>query len=111
MKRRVSSAAAKAQPKRALVQVGAVSTLRGALTVAGDIRSDVEFQNDVNALLATVGKLTALGPNQAAKAVAPKADDFEVSISDTPEPVVATPTPVPTPRPASVRRARAGFRG
>jgi hypothetical protein len=109
MKRRGSSAA-KAQPARVLVQVGAVSTLRGALTVAGDIRSDVEFQNDVNALLATVGKLSALGPNQIPKAVPAKADDFEVTISDTPEPVVATPTPVPATRPAPVRRARAGLR-
>ena len=110
MKRRGSSAA-KARPTRALVQVGSVSMLRSALTVAGDIRSDVEFQNDVNALLATVGKLTALGPNQIPKPLPVKADDFEVTISDTPEPVVATPTPVPAARPAPARRARAGIRG
>jgi hypothetical protein len=48
------------QPVR--VKVSPIAELKSFLTVAGDIRSDIAFQNDVNALLATVAKITALGP-------------------------------------------------
>ncbi|HXI54749.1 MAG TPA: hypothetical protein VNO55_01735 [Polyangia bacterium] len=69
-------------PARSLarVAVSPVQDIRRALTVEGDIRSEVEFQNDVNAMLATVGKLTALGPQIE--------EDVEVAISDTPAPIV-----------------------
>ena len=69
-------------PARSLarVAVSPVQDIRRALTVEGDIRSEVEFQNDVNAMLATVGKLTALGPQIE--------EDVEVAISDTPDPIV-----------------------
>ena len=71
-------------PARSLarVAVSPVQDLRRALTVEGDIRSEVEFQNDVNAMLATVGKLTALGPQ-----LGPEIEE-DVAISDTPTPIV-----------------------
>ncbi|HEY2903067.1 MAG TPA: hypothetical protein VGL59_20970 [Polyangia bacterium] len=80
--------------------VGSVSEIRKALTVDGDIRSQVAFQNDVNAILATVGKLTALGPTAMV--------DEDVPINITPVPVAITPIPAAiTPRP---RRMPAGGR-
>jgi hypothetical protein len=52
----------KRRARRPRVTVAALANLKGALTVAGDIRSDIEFQNDVNALLAAVSRLTGLRP-------------------------------------------------
>jgi hypothetical protein len=77
MKRRVKTIVKPARPL-ARVAVSPVQDIRRALTVEGDIRSEVEFQNDVNAMLATVGKLTALGPQI----------EEDVAISDTPTPMV-----------------------
>lgn len=54
MKRRV---------RRPRVAVSALANLKAALTVAGDIRSDIAFQNDVNALLAAVARLSAVRPS------------------------------------------------
>jgi hypothetical protein len=48
--------------RRARVVVSSLGQLKGALTVAGDIRSNVGFQNDVNALLASVSQMAPLGP-------------------------------------------------
>jgi hypothetical protein len=83
MKRRAKTIV---RPVRALarVAVSPVQDIRRALTVEGDIRSEVEFQNDVNAMLATVGKLTALGP----KIEEDVEVDVDVAISDTPTPIV-----------------------
>ena len=119
MKRRVKTIS-KAGRTVARVAVGSVRELRRALTVEGDIRSDVEFQNDVNAILAVVGKLTALGPHAASdNANSDNADGIDlesedVSIEVTPLPEAVTPRPVArsaragalTPPPARVRRSR-----
>ncbi len=86
MKRRVRIGP-KVSRRRLRVAVGSVTEIRRALTVAGDIRSDVEFQNDVNALLATVGKLTALGPQ-------PDDIDIDIDMTQTPVPIATTPEPV-----------------
>lgn len=68
MKRRVKTISKAGRPV-ARVAVGSVREIRRALTVEGDIRSEVQFQNDVNAILAVVGKLTALGPEAAGEDV------------------------------------------
>jgi hypothetical protein len=36
--------------------------VKRALTIEGDIGSDIAFQNDVNTLLATISRLSAIGP-------------------------------------------------
>ena len=101
MKRRVKTISKAGRPV-ARVAVGPVQEIRRALTVEGDIRSEVAFQNDVNAILAVVGKLTALGPHL-------RADSEDVDIDVTPLPEEAgTPRPIATPLPA--RRAPAGGR-
>ena len=40
----------------------ALRDVRRALTVEGDVASDVAFQNDVNNLLATIAALSPAGP-------------------------------------------------
>ena len=95
MKRRVKTISKAGRPV-ARVAVGPVQEIRRALTVEGDIRSEVAFQNDVNAILAVVGKLTALGP-------VVRADSEDVVIDVTPLPEeTATPPRVAVP----ARRAR-----
>jgi hypothetical protein len=42
--------------------VAALRDVRRALTVEGDVASDIAFQNDVNALLATVARMAAPEP-------------------------------------------------
>lgn len=49
-------------PRKARVKVSPIAELKSVLTRPGDIRSDIEFQNDVNALLATVSRMTNFGP-------------------------------------------------
>ncbi|HEX3696789.1 MAG TPA: hypothetical protein VH374_15520 [Polyangia bacterium] len=99
MKRRVRTIS-KGGRALARVAVGSVSEIRKALTVDGDIRSEVAFQNDVNAILATVGKLTALGPATVVE------EDVPISIT----PVPAAITPVPMAITPTLRRAPAGGR-
>lgn len=50
----------KKRTRRPRVDVSPLASLRGVLTVAGDIRSDIQFQNDVNALLAAVSRLSGV---------------------------------------------------
>jgi hypothetical protein len=43
----------------------ALRDVKRALTVEGDLASDVGFQNDLNTMLATVSRLSPLGPQPA----------------------------------------------
>ncbi|SRR6266478_2045527 len=90
MKRRVKPIVKASRPL-ARVAVSPVQHIRRALTVEGDIRSEVEFQNDVNAILATVGKLTALGPQDVQDEIE---EDVPIGDTPTPVPVVATQQPL-----------------
>ena len=58
---------ARSRPRIVKVAISPLRDLRRALTVEGDVASDVAFQNDVNALLAVIARLA---PGPAA------ADDF-----------------------------------
>jgi hypothetical protein len=100
MKRRVKTIS-RAGRTVAKVAVGSVREIRRALTVEGDIRSDVQFQNDVNAILAIVGKLTALGPG-----AEEPGEDVSIDVTPLPEASPARPIPSPVPLPARARRAR-----
>jgi hypothetical protein len=102
MKRRVKTIS-RAGRTVARVAFGSVREIRRALTIEGDIRSDVEFQNDVNAILAIIGKLTALGPG--ARQNGEKngdqdgdgkhgSEDIAIEVTPLPETTVATPPPV-----------------
>jgi hypothetical protein len=57
--------------------------LKRLLTVAGDIRSDIAFQNDVNALLATVSRMSLLdqpgrrGDEHGINVTVPAIDDWQ----------------------------------
>jgi len=44
------------------VVYAAARDVRGTLTAPGDVAGEVAFQNDVNALLAVVARLSPLGP-------------------------------------------------
>jgi hypothetical protein len=53
------------QKQRAVkVAVSALRDIRRALTVEGDVASDIAFQNDVNALLAAVARLATPEPEE-----------------------------------------------
>jgi hypothetical protein len=99
MKRRVKTISRAG--RHAEVAVGSVREIRRALTVEGDIRSDVEFQNDVNAILAVIGKLTALGPG-----AEEPGEDVAIDVTPPPDATAARPSPSPVPLPARARRAR-----
>jgi hypothetical protein len=43
----------------------ALRDVKRALTVEGDVASDIAFQNDLNTMLATVSRLSPLGPQPA----------------------------------------------
>jgi hypothetical protein len=48
---------ARSRPRILKVSISALRDVRRALTVQGDVASDVAFQNDVNALLAVISRL------------------------------------------------------
>jgi hypothetical protein len=74
--------------------------VRGSLTLAGDIRSDVAFQNDVNALLARVEQFQM-----------PWRSLSDLNPAPLESPIVVDTTPLPVAVPASARgQARGGLK-
>ena len=96
MKRRIKTIS-RAGHTVARVAIGSVREIRRALTIDGDIRSDVEFQNDVNAILAIIGKLTALGPGGAFEGEQ-EGEDIAIEVTPLPQPTAASPPPTSPPR-------------
>jgi hypothetical protein len=77
------------------IEIVASSDVRRALTPAGDLRGDVAFQNDVNALLARVEQLAV--PWRALSEGTPSAPARRIVADATPLPrVMGLPTPVRT---------------
>jgi hypothetical protein len=57
-----SNGRARGRARGVRVSIAALRDVKRAVTVRGDIASDIAFQNDVNALLAAVSRLSPLGP-------------------------------------------------
>jgi hypothetical protein len=51
-----------ARGRNVRIAIAALRDIKRALTVEGDVASDVGFQNDVNTILATISRLSPVGP-------------------------------------------------
>jgi hypothetical protein len=57
-----SNTRARSREKSVRVAIAPARDIKRALMVPGDIASDIAFQNDVNALMAVISRLSPLGP-------------------------------------------------
>jgi hypothetical protein len=60
--RSTSGAGRGARGRSVRIVFAALRDVKRALTVEGDVASDVAFQNDVNTILAAISRLSPLGP-------------------------------------------------